>query len=303
MIGGFKCLLSFAIIFALLSGCFLHEYKEKNNSPIEISPGIVFHTIVDLPGILPESSGLEIVDSLHFYSINDSKGKAALYVFDTLGELTRTIKIKDAENVDWEDLAQDEHGNIYIADSGNNDNERENLKFYQIPAETLSNDNVIAESIYFRYENQIKFPPHDSTAFFDSEASFVFNDSIYLLIKDRSKPYAGKTFLYQIPAKPGDYKAVLKGEFRTFKTKKEGSITSADISPDGTKMAMLSQKNVWIFYDFEGSDFFGGKVQFIPLPTEFQLEGIAFANECLIYLTNEKSKGFFSALHQLKICD
>ena len=89
-------------------------------------------------------------------------------------------------------MAQDEHGNIYIADSGNNDNERENLKFYQIPAETLSNDNVTAESIYFKYENQIKFPPPDSAAFFDSEASFIFNDSIYLLIKDRSKPFAGK---------------------------------------------------------------------------------------------------------------
>ena len=85
-----------------------------------------------------------------------------------------------------------------------------------------------------------------------------------------------KTILYQIPAKPGDYNAVLKGEFQTLKTKKEGAITSADISPDGTKMAMLSQKNVWIFYDFEGKRFFWRRrFSLFRLPTEFQLEGIA----------------------------
>ena len=65
-------------------------------------------------------------------------------------------------------------------------------------------DIATPESIYFRYENQIKFPPPDSVNFFDSEAIFVFNDSIYLLIKDRSKPFVGKTFLYQIPFFPSD---------------------------------------------------------------------------------------------------
>ena len=81
MIGGFKCLLSFAIIFALLSGCFLHEYKEKDNKPIEISPGVVFHTIVDLPGILPESSGLEILDSCAFLFHKRLQRGKLLYTF------------------------------------------------------------------------------------------------------------------------------------------------------------------------------------------------------------------------------
>ena len=143
---------------------------------------------------------------------------------------------------------QDDEGRIYIADSGNNDNERRDLKFYRIPSPLANAQNtVFADTIGFYYENQDKFPPPDSASFFDSEASFVFGDSIYLFIKDRSKPYQGKTLLYQIPATVGTHKAILKEEFQTLKTKAEGSITSADISPSGTKVALISQKNVWIF--------------------------------------------------------
>ncbi len=298
MLNGLKSVI--LLVFLLAATC----KKEKSYEPVSISPGITFRTIVDLPAVLPESSGIEIAGSDQFYSINDSKGEAELYVFDTIGELSRTIRIDNATNMDWEDLAEDAEGFIYIADSGNNDNERTDLKIYRIPSpDTFTENLVTAESISFSYENQTQFPPPDSAAFFDSEAFFVFNDSIFLFIKDRSKPFEGKTLMYQIPATLGDHTAVLKGEFRTLKTKSEGAITSADISPSGLKVAMISKRNVWIFTEFTGTDFFGGKAKVIALPVEYQMEGVVFADDCLLYLTNEKDGGHFSALHKLKICD
>ncbi len=293
----FKRILLFVLI---LTAC----KKEKNHEPIVISPGIAFQTITDLPSVLEESSGIETADSNKFYSINDSKGEAELYVFDTIGELTRTIKIDNADNVDWEDLSQDKDGNFFVGDSGNNDNNRTDLKIYRIPSPATFTENTIsAESISFSYENQTKFPPPNSAAFFDSEAFFVFNDSIFLFIKDRSKPFEGKTLMYQIPAELSNHSALLKGEFRTLKTKSEGAITSADISPSGNKMVLISQRNAWIFTDFSGTNFFEGKVKVIALPVKYQMEGVVFVDDCLLYLTNEKDGGHFSALHKLKICE
>lgn len=294
----FSCLL--AVLTLIAASC----KKEKNYEIFTISPGVTFQTLTELPSILPESSGIEVAGPDQFFSLNDSKGEAELYVFDTTGKLTRTVNVDNASNEDWEDLGQDPEGNIYIADCGNNDNDRKDLKIYRIPSpSTFSGNSVLADTITFIYENQTKFPPPDDEAFFDSESIFIFNDSIFLLIKDRSKPFEGKTLVYQMPSEPGQHKAVLKGEFRTLKTKKEGAITSADISPSGLKMAMVAQKNVWVFSEYEGNAFFDGKVQFIPLPVEYQMEGIVFVDDCLLYLTNEKSKGQFSSLHQLKICD
>jgi hypothetical protein len=298
MLNGFKSLILLVFLFAATCK------KEKNYEPVTISPGITFRTIVDLPAILAESSGIELAGSNQFYSLNDSKGEAELYVIDTLGELSRTIRIDNATNMDWEDLAKDDEGFIYIGDSGNNDNDRTDLKIYRIPSPaTFTENSTAADSISFSYENQTQFPPPDSAAFFDSEAFFVFNDSIFLFIKDRSKPFEGKTLMYQIPAESGNHIAVLKGEFKTLKTKSEGAITSADISPSGLKVAMISKRNVWIFTEFTGTDFFGGKANVIALPVEFQMEGVVFADDCLLYLTNEKDGGHFSALHKLKICD
>ena len=57
------------------------------------------------------------------------------------------------------------------------------------------------------------------------------------------------------------------------------------------------------FKDFPDNRFFEGKVEMISLPVHYQMEGVVFVDECLLYLTNEVDNGFFSALHQLRICE
>lgn len=293
----FKYLLFFALT---LTSCVF----EINREPVEISPGIVFRTIRILPDALPESSGIEIGDSMQLFSMNDSKGNATLYAFDTLGTLLRKIKIGNADNVDWEDLAQDTAGNIYIGDLGNNENKRTDLVIYRLPPPaTISEKKAEAEIIAFSYENQTMFPPHDSAAHFDCEAFFVFNDSIFLFTKDRAQRSGGKTVMYSIPAQLGTHSAQLRGEFPTFKSKQKGAVTAADISPDGSKMALISERTVWVFTEFRGTDFFKGNAEIIDLPVNYQMEGVVFVNDCLLFLTSEKSGGYFSALHQLKICE
>ena len=83
--------------------------------------------ITKLPSIVNETSGIEAQGSDAIWTLNDSGGKAELYLCDTLGNLNRTLKITNAHNKDWEDIARDNEGNLYIGDIGNNNNDSKKL--------------------------------------------------------------------------------------------------------------------------------------------------------------------------------
>lgn len=264
----------------------------------------MFQEVSLLPDILKESSGLEVSHSGMFWSHNDHQGAASLYGFDSTGQLLRTLQISNATNEDWEDLAQDGAGNFYIGDFGNNDNDRQDLTIYKIPnPDEIPGDQIVAEAIHFSFPDQTDFPPPENARLFDVEAMLVKGDFLYLFTRDRSKPFQGKTKLYKLPGTAGTYTATLQGEFFTDSKKNKGAITSTDISPDGSRVAILSNRAVWEFTHFQGDDFFNGEVKRIDLPVDTQMESINYSTDCQSYLTNEKQDGYDSRLFRLKMCD
>ena len=89
---------------------------------------------------------------------------------------------------------------MYIGDFGNNANERKNLNIYKVPnVNSGSGDKIEAEKISFHYPEQKKFPPKKSKMSFDCEAFFHHNDFLYLITKDRTRPYSGKGLYIQSP--------------------------------------------------------------------------------------------------------
>jgi hypothetical protein len=259
-------------------------------------------TISLLPDFLSESSGLEITAPNVFWSHNDRKGAAELYAFDDDGTLLRTLKIDNATNEDWEDMAKDEAGNLYVGDFGNNDNDRRDLKIYKIAnPQTHTLNNVTAEIINFTFNDQEAFPPNEHEMHFDVEAMFIKGSHIFLLSRDRSKPFSGKTRLYQMLNSPGNQVAIFLTEFDTDIKKNKGQITSADISPDGKKLAMLANRTLWIFQNFQGNDFFSGEAQRINLVWDYQMEAVAFEDNQTVFLTNEKQGEEVARLHRIKL--
>ena len=81
-----------------------------------------------LSNIIEETSGLEIVDNL-FVTHNDSGGEASLYYLSKKGEIKYKRKISSAKNKDWEDITRDDKY-IYIADMGNNFNNRNEIVYF-----------------------------------------------------------------------------------------------------------------------------------------------------------------------------
>ena len=158
----------------------------------------------DLPEETKETSGLLFFDS-KIITHNDSGNNANLFEIDSLsGNLLRTISISNATNIDWEDITEDEN-HIYIADIGNNNGNRIDLKIYKIlKSDFKKSTSVSAEIISFSYEDQTNFDSKPNGSNFDAESIVVFNNSILIFTKNWNDL---KTNVYKTPLIKGDYEA------------------------------------------------------------------------------------------------
>ena len=249
-------------------------------------------TLFGLPKKLKEVSGITYNSRQDiFYTIADSGNENAVYELDAKGSITAEIPVGGVNNNDWEDITSDANGNVYIGDFGNNDNERKDLAIYKIPASAIALKKITAtEKISFYYPEQTDFPPKKSKLFYDAEGFILYKGYFYVFTKNRSKNFDGTTLLYRIPNTVGHHKAVLLDSFKTGENYNNGAITAAAISPDETKVALLSHSKVWLFENFSGNAFFKGKTTKLDLRHYSQKEAIAFKNNTTVIIADEKIK-------------
>lgn len=258
--------------------------------------------IADMPSNLKENSGIQSFTENALWVIEDNGNKDVIYKINLKGEITDQFKVKNGKNDDWEDLAKDVHGNLYIGDFGNNGNDKKELTIYKLPnPEKEKGDKIDAEQIEFSYPEQKKFPPKKDQLLYDAEAFFHWNKFLYIITKNRTRPYNGKALIYKVPDTKGKYKAELIGEFTAGKDKDACSITSADISPDGKKIVLLSYGYLYIFTDFELDNFYNGKKQRIDLGVRTQLEAVCFKNDSTLLISDEKSGSEGGNLYRLNL--
>lgn len=245
--------------------------------------------ITQLPKKLNENSGIVSLKNDSYWIINDTKNDDKIFQIDLNGDIIKELKVKNASNNNWEDLAKDNNGNVYIGDFGNNENKRKNLVIYKIPnPEIRKGSKISAERIEFNYPEQRKFPPKKKNRLYDAEAMFYNNNSIYIITKNRASPFNGKALIYKVPATPGNYNATLIGSFYTCEDDTTCKITAADISVDGKKIVLLSNGKLWVFTDWNGEDFSKGKKELIDLGVISQLESVCFLNNTTLLLSDEQ---------------
>ena len=254
-------------------------------------------TQCQLPQTVWETSGLVAGANQTVWTHNDSGGQPILYKINTEGKILRTITISHVKNTDWEDLANDYHGSIYIADIGNNRNNRKNLQILKIPhPDSLTTDSVTPQIITFSYENQTAFPPMASQQNFDAEALIAYQDSLFIFTKNRTKPYSKYTYIYALPNQKGQYIARLTDSIYLAHTHKYHSwVTSATRSPKQDLVILKKKKKAWYIYHLRDKK----KRQLIPTKISgiySQKEAIAFDSEGKLWISNEKFKFLRSKL-------
>ena len=246
--------------------------------------------IADLPGRLDENSGLATYGDSTVWVIEDGGNKDEIYQINLNGDILKSLKVKNGDNQDWEDLTTDKAGNLYIGDIGNNANKRKDLVIYKLPNPTIEpGDKIDAEKIKLHYPDQKDFPPKKEGLFYDSEAIFHHDGKIFIVTKNRSKAFTGEAHIYSVPDTKGTYEATLVGSFTPCKDWKICQITSIDLSPKGDKIVALSYGKLFIFTDFTWDDFTKGNMQEIDLGARSQLESVCFHNDDTLLISDEKA--------------
>ncbi|GCD78655.1 hypothetical protein JCM31826_21370 [Thermaurantimonas aggregans] len=265
-----------------------------------LSQRVELEPVCKLPKALNENSGMVAWGDTLLWLINDSGNDPILYAINTRCVIVKKIWVKGAENIDWEELAEDQEGNIFIGDIGNNSNKRETLAIYKISKRDLIQfpDSVQPiETICFFYGNQPHFTPEKSKRYFDAEALFYYNNSLILVTKNRTDPFDGKAYVYRIPIEEGNHRLFPDDSLFTGLGLMELHwIAGADrLSED--KILLLGYDKLFLTTIKEFK-----KIKSIDLGMWKQFESIALG-EKFLYISNEKNKKNKPFLYRIPIKD
>jgi hypothetical protein len=203
--------------------------------------------------------------------------------------------LNNTVNTDWEDLAQDSLY-IYIGDFGNNSGNRTDLHVLRILKSSFLNPPLLADTIWFHYEDQVDFTASSQETNFDCEALIAKGDSLYVFTKEWTSM---STSVYRFPNVPGDYSAQRMGSWNV-----NGLITGATWN-DSLQCIVLSgyspllQPFIYLLYDFQDNEFFSGNKRKVSLNLPFhQAEGVAFADNYTLLVSNEYLQQSFITINQ-----
>jgi hypothetical protein len=238
----------------------------------EIAPGVRLLARISDPGI-KESSG--VVASRRYTNIywthNDGGGpkKQVLYAIDREGDTRASFPVNGVTLHDWEDIAIDDAGHLYIGDIGNNDAKRDALAVYEIdePNPTAGAGPVSPKRVW-----NLRFPQ----APFDCESLFVWKDQGYVISKVFDKTRAQ---IFRFPLKDTNEPLTLE---LVATTEIESPVTGADISADGTLLGLVAKNGAYVFrIDGDVARVFKAKPHYTELKNE-HIEGCCFVPEGLL---------------------
>jgi hypothetical protein len=220
--------------------------------------GTVAGPLVVRKGAFPPSEGSGVVASrAHpgvIWAIRDGgssqpgRPRAALYAYrlagDRVGELApgrklRAIPVPGTTNLDWEDIAGDDQGNLWIADIGDNACRRGSITLYKVrePDPAASSARLLA-TYRFRYPD-----PDAGCRGWDAESLFLLGGVPYVITK------SGFPAVYRATTLDPRRTTVLRrvGDLASGLTEPVIFPTGADLDADHRRLAVATYATLAIY--------------------------------------------------------
>lgn len=246
----------------------------KLAKPGEAAPGVMFLGRMS-DARITESSGLA-ASRRHagvFWTHNDGR-RQFLYAIDRAGTTLASFPVAGVKLEDWEDIALDDAGHLYIADTGNNDGQRTELVVHEID-EPDPKTSMRALTVLRTW--RLRFPGEP----FDCEALFVWQGQGYVISKVLNDARAQ---IFRFPLKNTTEPHTLE---LVATTKIDSPVTGADLSADGQRLAIVAKNGAYL-YRVDGDPARADKGK--PHQTKFKhdhIEACAFVPDGLL-ATSEK---------------
>jgi hypothetical protein len=209
--------------------------KDAASEAVISTPFQLTGTITHAP--IRESSG--VAASRRFPGViwthNDKGNSPSLYAIDKNGKLVAEYLIA-AVNDDWEDIALDDQGRLYIGKIGNNKAKKDRIEVLRLAEPNPADRAATPETLEVDRTYLLSFPDQP----FDCEALFIHQDFGYVVSKQFNGAPAG---LYRFPLERQLNLTLEKVADLPIR----GQVTSADISADGKQLAILTYGTLYTF--------------------------------------------------------
>lgn len=241
--------------------------------------------------IVSEASGIACQPDTtsRLWLINDSGDRPQVYASTKQGAIQCTFRLKNAKNIDWEDLALAKSSTpgqyeLFVADIGDNNAKRANVTIYRA---RTPHDSVISNGVYEDTAEAYTFTypdgPRDAETFLIDPRTRDF-----YIISKRDKQ--ARVYRAEAPHRHGTTR---KLEFVT--TLPVSMLTAGDVSHDGSKIILKNYLYAWHWERREGESIGdalkrpGVRIAYMP---EEQGESICFTHNDGGYITtSERENG------------
>jgi hypothetical protein len=252
--------------------------------PGEVAPGVrLLGKLSDAR--LTESSGV-VASRRHpgtLWTHNDGGGlkRQVLFAIDSAGATKASFPVVGAVLRDWEDIAIDEAGHLYLGDLGNNEAKRSELAVHEIDEpDPAQGGRILSPKRTWR----LTFPAGP----FDCEGLFVWKGQGYVVSKVFND---AKAQIYRFALRDNAEAQVLE---LVATLKIESPVTGADISADGGLLAVVAKNGAYV-YRIDGDVARAGQVK--AHQTRFKnehIEACAFVPEGLLATSESREIYLFT---------
>lgn len=234
---------------------------------------------------LTESSGLA-ASRRHadvYWTHNDGGGlrRQVLYAIDRQGATLAAFPVLGVDMRDWEDIAIDDKGRLYLADTGNNEARRTEVTVHEIDEPDPAGG---PRALSVKRSWRLTFPGSP----FDAEGLFVWQGHGYLVSKVFNDARAQ---IYKFALT--DSAAVQTLEL-VATTKIDSPVTGADISADGSRLALVAKNGAYVHrIDGDVSRVVKGKSYHTRFRNE-HIEACAFVPDGLMVTSEDREMFLFT---------